>query len=84
MKRMHCVGALAFAGTSMLATSAWAQAQTPATPPPEDKKVETVATLPTNDATENLCQQADGSFYISQIEAKKVIKVGSDGKASEF
>jgi sugar lactone lactonase YvrE len=43
-----------------------------------------VAALPSNDATENLCQQADGSFYVTQIEAKKVIKVGADNKVSEF
>jgi hypothetical protein len=75
--------ALALSGAAGLATSAYAQAPA-AAPAPEDKKVETFATLPTADANENICQQKDGSIYISVIDGKKILKVTPDGKVSEF
>src|SRR5439155_26105809 len=35
-------------------------------------------------ATENICQQTDGSLYVSVIDEKKILKVTPDGKVSEF
>src|SRR4051812_13189570 len=87
------VSALALLGGCAFAANAFAQAAAPAagatpaapaTPAPLDPKVKVFATLPTPDATENICQQADGSLYVSVIDQKKILKVTTDGKISEF
>jgi len=61
----------------------WAQAPAPAVAP-ENQAVKTFATLPTAGATENLCQAADGTIYVSVIDEHKLVKVAADGKVSEF
>ncbi len=73
--------AAAFAGVCAISATAWAQAQAPAAPNP---KIETFATLPSAEGTENICQAADGAMYVTLINAKQVLKVTSDGKVSEF
>jgi hypothetical protein len=90
------VPALALLGASAFAVNALAQAApsagtapaaapaVPAAPAPLDQKVKVFATLPTPDATENICQQADGSLYVSVIDQKKILKITPDGKVSEF
>jgi hypothetical protein len=92
VKKMISLGALALIGASAFAMAALAQvpaavpapAAAPAAAAPEDKKVETFATLPSNEASENACQAADGSIYISLINARQIMKVTPDGKVSEF
>jgi hypothetical protein len=77
--------ALVLVGASALATTAFAAAPAaPAAPAPENPKVKTVATFADAEGTENLCQAKDGAIYVTLINAKKVLKVGTDGKVSEF
>ena len=75
--------ALALLGTSALVLSALAQAPA-ASPPPEATMVKTFATLPSNEATENICQLADGSIFVSVMNTKTILKIAADGKVSEF
>ena len=98
MKAMkYSLRALALVGASAFATAAFAQA--PAAPPAAapaapaapvitfdnmDSKIKTVANLGTVEATENICQAADGSIFISLINVSKVMKVDPAGKATEF
>ena len=75
--------ALTLFGTWALVLSALAQAPA-ASPAPEDAKVKTFAILPSSEATENICQQADGSIFVSVINTKTILKITADGKVSEF
>jgi sugar lactone lactonase YvrE len=50
-----------------------AATQAPGTP--ENNKLETVVTLPSSGSTENLCQAADGSIYITGLDDKVLYKV---------
>lgn len=63
------------------AVSAWAQAPAAA---PESPAVKTFATLPSAAATENLCQSADGSTFVTLIDDHKLLKVDAAGAVSEF
>ncbi len=72
------MAAVALIGASALATTAWGQAA------PEDSKVETFATLPSAEGTENICQQADGSLYVTIINQAQLLKIAPDGTVSEF
>lgn len=53
-------------------------------PFPESANAKTYATLPSAAATENICEQADGSIFVTLIDDKKLLKVATDGKVSEF
>jgi len=47
--------------------------------------VKTFADLKTPEATENICQAADGSLFVTLINVSKLLKVSADGKTvSEF
>ncbi|MFO1184450.1 MAG: hypothetical protein U1E56_06660 [Bauldia sp.] len=61
-----------------------AAAQAPQAAAPEHPAVKTFATLPSAAGTENLCQAADGAFYITLIDDHKLLKVTADGAVSEF
>jgi len=50
-----------------------------------DPKVKTFANLGTVEATENICQAADGSLFVTLINVSKLLKVSADGKTvTEF
>src|SRR6476620_1346560 len=49
-----------------------------------DMKIKTYSNLGTVEATENICQAADGSLFVSLINVSKVMKVDPAGKATEF
>jgi hypothetical protein len=52
--------------------------------PPENPAVTTFATLPTNSATDNLCQSPDGTVYVSVIDEHRLLKVTTDGTVTAF
>jgi hypothetical protein len=88
--------AFALLGASALATRAFAQA--PGAPPAAgapaaapamtfdnmDPKVKTFANLGTVEGSENICQAADGSLFVTLINVSKLMKVDPAGKVSEF
>ena len=88
--------AFALLGASALATPAFAQA--PGAPPAAgapaavpamtfdnmDPKVKTFANLGTVEGSENICQAADGSLFVTLINVSKLMKVDPAGKVSEF
>src|SRR5260221_396586 len=45
---------------------------------------ETVATLPSAGATENICQGADGAVYVTAIDEKVVWKICPGGQVEKF
>ena len=60
-------------------------AQTPPVPgAPESTAAKTFVTLPGPPPTENICQQKDGSFYVTMLDQKKVIKITPAGEISDF
>jgi hypothetical protein len=90
---------VALLGGSLLATAAFAAAPAappaggapaaaaPAAPAVNfdtmNKSVRTFATL-NLDGTENICQAADGSLFVTTIDTKILWKITPDGKAAEF
>ena len=81
----------AFLLGAILATpmAGWSQSLPAPAPPPvapsvESPAAQTFATLPSSLPTENICQQADGSIYVTLIDDKKVVRVDSNGKVSDF
>ena len=93
--------ALALLGASALAISAFAAAPAappaagaPAAAAPAapaitfdnmDTKVKTFADLKTVEGSENICQAADGSMFVTLINVSKLLKVSADGKTvTEF
>lgn len=52
--------------------------------PQGDNTVETVVTLPSSGPTENLCQTADGSIYITGLDDKVLYKVSTDRRVEKF
>lgn len=49
-----------------------------------DAKVKTFAALGTIEGTENICQAADGSLFVTLINVSKLLKVDPAGKVTEF
>src|SRR4051812_15570650 len=49
-----------------------------------DPKIKTVANLGTVEGSENICQAADGSLFVTLINVSKLMKVDPAGKATEF
>jgi len=92
----RALGAFAFLGVMTLVAIACAQpyaatgsaagateATVPAAPP-ENPAVMTFATLPTNGATDNLCQSPDGTVYVSIIDEHRLLKVTTGGTVTPF
>jgi hypothetical protein len=87
MKANHLtLTALALLGASALAGTAFAAA--PAAPAVTfdnmNSAAKTFASLGTAEGSENICQAADGSLFVTLINVSKLLKVTPDGKVSEF
>jgi hypothetical protein len=85
------LSAAAFASAAIAAAPAAPAPATPAAPAAPavtfdtmDANVKTFATFPSAEGTENICQAADGTLYVTLINANKLMKVAPDGKVSEF
>lgn len=52
--------------------------------PQENSRLETLVTLPSNGPTENLCQTADGSIYITGLDDQVLWKVTPDRRLERF
>ena len=62
-----------------------ALAQTPPVPgAPESTASKTFVTLPDTGPTENICQQKDGTIYVTMLNDKKVVKITPAGQVSDF
>src|SRR6185295_15072385 len=101
MKAMRLsLTAFALVGVSAFAMQAFAQAPAappaagaPAAAPAApaitfdnmDENIKTVADLKTVEGSENICQAADGSIFVTLINVSKLLKVSADGKTvTEF
>src|ERR1700730_12535040 len=100
MRPDTALATLTLLSAALLATTAFAQAPAappatgapgaappgaaPAAPVKEDAKAQTFATLPTADTTEEMCQQTDGTLYVTIIHQHKIDKVTADGRVSDF
>ena len=76
--------AVVLLGRTAFATTAAAQAAPAITFDTMDSKIKTVANLGTVEGSENICQAADGSIFVTLINVSKVMKVDPAGKVTEF
>lgn len=52
--------------------------------PATNSKVETMATLPSSEPTENICQTKDGNFYVTGINDRVLYKITPSGGVETF
>lgn len=50
----------------------------------ENSRLETIVTLPSSGPTENLCQTADGTIYITGLEDQVLWRVSPDRRLDRF
>jgi hypothetical protein len=82
MKRTLFLAAILVFGSCLcISTMVAAQGQTAA---PTNSKVETFATFPSSAGTENICQTADGTIYVTGIDERILWKIGTSGGVEKF